>query len=88
LQWCADITDLTEYDLLQFLEKGIEIHKDEEDIENFVRDTPSGDVYGLYKLKTKVMQEKLDRLKEEFDEKAAEMGRLKQMLEEQLRLLQ
>lgn len=53
---CQDLIDLSEEELLEELESRIDIHKEEEQLEQFIKkQEPGREGYGIYKLKTKAM---------------------------------
>lgn len=60
---------MNENEILQEIENKIDIHKEEAALESFMKESmDSGQIYGIYKLKTKAMHEKLARIKSSFEE--------------------
>lgn len=67
-----DVGDLTEKDLLKEIESKIDLNREEDLIEDFVKEKQkngkSAEVFSIYKLKSKVMNEKIDKIKRQFSE--------------------
>lgn len=64
LKNCQNIALMGENDLLEELEKKINIHTENEAIESFMKENlGQGEVYGIYRLKTRVMFEKIDKMR-------------------------
>lgn len=68
---CRDIAELTEKDILQEIESKIDINKEEESIEAFIKEkkkaggsgAASYEIFSIYQLKSKVMNEKIEKIK-------------------------
>ena len=58
---------MTDIKILEEIESLIDINKEEEAIENFLRENmPSGHGYCIYKLKTKALHKKFETIIEEY----------------------
>lgn len=70
-QQCRDLADVTENDVLIDIGEKIDLNKEEEVIEAFIKEkrknqggtSPAIDVFSIYKFKSKVMNEKIQKIK-------------------------
>lgn len=66
-QQVLDLMDLSERDILQEIESRIDINKEEDFIEGFIKEKQkqanNSEVFSIYKLKSKVMNEKIEKIK-------------------------
>jgi hypothetical protein len=70
------LADVTEKDVLIEIQDKIDLNKEEEVIESFIKEKrrtqgsngPAIEVFTIYKLKSKVMNEKIDKIKRQFED--------------------
>lgn len=89
---CEDLVHMTESEILEQLQSKIDIQKEEEQIEAFIKSKQVGDGnlenYGIYKLKTLILHEKLKILRDELGKKDEDLDSFKQKFEEDLKKTQ
>jgi hypothetical protein len=82
---------LTERDILIEIEKRIDINKEEDFIEGFIKEKqkqPSnGEIFSIYKLKSKVMNEKIEKIKKQFEDQSATVDSIKRLLDDNLSII-
>ncbi|CDW82966.1 UNKNOWN [Stylonychia lemnae] len=83
-----DVGDLTEKDLLKEIESKIDLNREEDLIEDFVKEKQkigkSADVFSIYKLKSKVMNEKIDKIKRQFSEQTSTVINIRRSIDDNL----
>jgi hypothetical protein len=68
-----DLGEVSERDILQEIEAKIDIDKEEELIESFIKEkskqaATTSEIFSIYRLKSKVMNEKIDKIRKQFDD--------------------
>ena len=84
-----DLAALSEKDLLQEIESAIDINKEEEFIEGFIKEKQksanhSGEVFSIYKLKSKVMNEKIEKIKKQFEDQSSTVEFIRKLLSDHM----
>jgi len=76
---------MDENEILLEIEQKIDIHKEEAALESFMKESmDAGQVYGIYKLKTKAMHEKLERIKNAFEDQSDQVKELRTIFDDDL----
>jgi hypothetical protein len=66
------LKDVSEQDILKEIEDNLDVNKEEVIIDAFVKEKKGeyvnlGEAFSLYKLKAKVMNEKIDKIRSQFE---------------------
>lgn len=84
-----DLADVHERDILQEIESKIDINKEEEFIEGFIKEKQKqanhSEIFSIYKLKSKVMNEKIEKIKKQFDDQSSTVDSIRRLVEDTMR---
>ena len=91
-QDCRDLADVTEKDVLVEIQVKIDLNKEEEVIESFIKEKkknsgsngPEIEVFTIYKLKSKVMNEKIDKIKRQFEDQSSTVDSIRKIFDENI----
>ena len=83
-----DLAELTERDVLSEIESKIDINKEEDFIEGFIKEkqrlAKNSEIFSIYKLKSKVMNEKIERIKRQFEDQSNTVEGIRRLFEDNI----